>query len=266
MHTGGTTALCVPKFRRDDGDWWTSSLGQQWLWDEWQKMWGHFGEMKVRLNLPLIVFFNGELVDDNWHKTSQLVSTNHADQQRLARAVLEPATDVADDIIALRGTEAHSGTNGEWDEMVAESIGAVPDSEGRFARWRFSESIGGVLFDVAHHPGVGGGKGWNKGKGAVTLGHRVIHEYLENGQEAPHLIVRNHNHVKEDSGDNLFTRTRRTRAYILPGWQLPTAFTYRINGGVLPVGGLVATVDDGEWDAEMYVKYLEPKDEERKWI
>lgn len=256
LHTGSTVGLCVPRFQRDDGDWWTASPGQRWLWENWLRFTDHLGEQKVKHGVPLIGFINGEAVDKNWHKTSQLVSVNTSDILRLGKRVLRPFVDVCDHLILTRGTEAHSGINGELDEIIAEQMGATPDPLGRYARWTWNDEVAGVLWDVAHHPGAGGTRESATGRAALTLGMETILRYERLGLPRPHLIIRGHNHVPGDSGDNFFTADRKTRAYILPGWQLPTSFTYRINGSELPVGGLVVKCSNGDWEAESWREYL----------
>lgn len=269
IHTGSTTALCPPDFRRDDGDRWQPSKGQEWLWEQWLAFCDAAQETAKRHGAQHIFVINGESVDKNWHKTSQTVSTNMSDIVRLGRMVLQPARDAANEMVFLRGTEAHVGTNGELDELLASMMGAVPEvGTGQQARWYWNDEVCGVRFDVAHHPGAGSSRESAAGRPVLTMAHEVILRNSRLGLPRPHLIVRGHNHVPGDTGSTLFTADTKTRAYILPGWQLPNSFTHRIGGSELPVGGLIVLCENGEWEATDWRAYLVANGQRggiRKW-
>lgn len=242
LHVNGTTALCPPTVELDDGGTYGASKAQLWIWQQWQDFWARAEQLKAQHNAECVTILTGELADDNYHNTSQLISKNIEDQARASLAALEPVQRIADRIYVTRGSEAHSGMNSSTDEKLAKAIGAIPDGEGNYARWVFRGVVDGVRIDAAHHPGTGHARPWTKGADANRLAQMVMNPYVAAEMKVPHLAIRGHNHKSSDSAHN-----HPTRAIILPSWQLPTSFAYRIGAGAfpLPIGGLLMIVENG---------------------
>ena len=264
IHANSTVAVCPPTFNLDDGGTYRASKAQRWIWRQWLALWGEAAAARERAGGPLALIFNGELADDNYHPTTQLITRNPADMLKLSAAVLAPALELlreGDSVFVLRGTEEHSGPSAHLDETIAHDIGATPaDEEANvFSHWRLKVNLDGVLFNVAHHPAGGGGRvPWTRGNFANQLAARTAFECVMSGEKPPHLLVRGHVHRPADSYD-----AYPVRALVLPSWQLTTSYGHRIGGDPLPVGGAIMTCDRGrvevtkhysDWPIEGYIR------------
>lgn len=249
VHANSTVALCPPSFTLDDGGTYYASKYQIFLWRRWSKFWGEVQEVRKKEKARLTIVVNGEVVDDNYHKTTQLVTKNPADLIRLSASVLEPATSLlknGEDLIIVRGTEAHTGPSACLDEMVARDLGATPpepDEPVCYSWWHFRGMFNQTLIDVAHHPGTGHRLPWTKGNDANRLAMRVQIQAMDFGQPLPHLAIRGHNHRDSDSFDN-----HQTRAIIHPSWQLGSSFGHRLGGDWLKFGGLYVVCREDSYE------------------
>ena len=249
LHVNSTVALCPPVFNLDDGGTYRASPQQRFLWRHWLALCETTAAR--RMGHRLVVILNGELADDNYHPTTQLITKNPADMMRLSATVLKPMLDLIQDgdlILATRGTEAHSGPSGAMDEAIARDIGATGPTADIASHWRLRVTLDGVRFDVAHHPPGGGGRlPWTRGNFANRLAAMSIFESAERGGRSPHLLLRGHVHRPDDSYDRY-----ATRALVLPSWQLTTSYGHRIGGDPLPIGGLIVTCDAGRYTVEKH--------------
>lgn len=249
LHCNSTLALCPPSFNLDDGGTYRASPQQKFLWRKWSEYCATVAERRTGHRLAVIL--NGELADNNYHPTTQLVTRNPADMMRLSAAVLKPLLATIQDgdlILVTRGTEAHSGPSASLDEAIAQDIGATGPSPDIASHWRLRATLDGVRFDVAHHPPGGGGRlPWTRGTFANRLAAMTIFDSAEAGGRAPHLLIRGHVHRPDDSYDRY-----ATRALVLPSWQLTTSYGHRIGGDPLPIGGLIVTCDAGRYTVEKH--------------
>lgn len=246
LHSNSTVALCPPVVTLDDGGTYKANEQQRWIWRKWRSYWQQVADARAAHDARLIVVLNGELADDNYHATTQLVTRNPADMVRLAIECLTPMLELKPDaIFVARGTEAHSGVSGWLDERIADDIGARPSRAGTASHWQLRLSVEGVRVDVAHHPPGGGGRlPWTRGNFAPRLAAQALMDAASRGERPPHLYVRGHVHAPADSHD-----THPVRAIVLPSWQLTTSYGHRLGGGVLPVGGLIVTCSEGGYQA-----------------
>jgi hypothetical protein len=260
-HANSTVGLFPPSFTLDDGNRVAASDRQRWTWVQWNAYWKAVWGVKDKTGWPVTSIMLGELADDlkHKHKTSQLISTNESDMIRLALETLKPARYVADQIVVLRGTEAHTGSSANLDETIGREIGAVASPSGTRSWWQYRADFDGVIIDAAHHPGFSSRVPHTAGNEAMRLASKVFYEYsIENilrsrdGRELinwPHLVFRGHNHRPADSIDNQpgGHPAAAIRSIITPSWQGPTAFVYRIAASQVPIGGLIVTCDDGRF-------------------
>ena len=155
--------LQPPVVKFDDGQVVRHSRYQAFAWEKWTALWTEVAAEKERRGWPVVFFANGELCDNNWHKTVQMSSRNLADLMKLTMQAFVPARRVADQVIVLRGTEAHSGGGGALDELMAERLEALKDKEGNWSRYGFYGELDGVYLDVCHHPGHNAIGPWTHG-------------------------------------------------------------------------------------------------------
>lgn len=245
FHCGSSLGLQPPVVRLDDGQILQHSRFQAFVWGRWSAFWQEVATEKARRGWRVIFFANGELCDDNWHRTPQMSSRNLADLVKLATQAFVPARRVADEIVVLRGTEAHSGGAGALDELMAERLAARPDGEGNWSRYGFYGEVEGVYLDVRHHPGHNAMRPWTHGGHVNRLAADMMYQYW-GCADPPRLAVRGHIHTTADSSDNF-----PVRAVILPSWKLSgrDAWGQRFGGaGILPVGGAWATFENGDYE------------------
>lgn len=262
VHANSTVAVCPPVVRLDRSDDWRQTKLQSWIYrTAWTPLWDELWEVKKRLKWPFFTIMAGELSDSNKYSETELISKNPADQLRMPVELLDPALDMSDGVFVIRGTEAHTGPSSWMDEKVAADIGAIQNEDGEASWYQFRGILGGIRFDVMHHPGHGAYRPWTKGGDSNRLAIDVVYRYVEHNmamrrqrtpelqQELPDIVIRGHNHQPSDSGD-----THPIRAIINASWQLTSGFGYRLGGKWLPVGGMYIVCDRGKFD--VFKRYM----------
>jgi hypothetical protein len=242
-HIGSTTALCPSVVELDDGGTYKASPGQRWLWQSWQDYLAQVQSTKPTGGGKRYAVHLGDCIEGDHHNTSAVISRNPLTMLRLAVDILEPIRKWSDHLFVLRGTEAHSGEAGQWDETVADDLGAERDPSGdRASWWYLLFEIGGVLFDLAHHPPSNSGRAWTRANVATTLAYTVFSEYAERGEPVPDVALRGHIHKYTDSYANY-----PTRGVTCPAFQLATPYSSRRWPGQLAhIGGLIFVIENGE--------------------
>jgi hypothetical protein len=124
LHSGSKLALCPPVITLDEGGTRRAPVHQIWLWQRWLSFWDKVealrGRGKARKELYIVI--NGEIRDGIKH-SSQSITTNEADIFKICRSVLEPVISLKPDYSFIyRGTEAHSGRAGWFDELMADGL------------------------------------------------------------------------------------------------------------------------------------------------
>jgi len=237
-HVGGRTAISPPNFRLDGGGIVKPSKLQRVLHSWWDEFWGEFVP-KATKGEPYSVVHNGDCVDGIPHGSVSHMSAISDDQCNAAVALLAPVLKKAEALFVTRGTEAHVSKNGELEERVAKALGAVPDSEGRHARWELWKTMGDRLIHFLHHVGTTGSAAHE----ASAVNAELVAEMVEAarwGDKSPDMCVRSHRHR------SLELRLPGPRGWIsavvTPAWQAKTPFAYKIPGARLApsqIGGVV---------------------------
>lgn len=255
-HVNSTIGLCTPRVVLDDGGEYRYSAGQSWLWRQWKS---YCDEVKREAKgSRLYVFVNGDAVEaDVRQRSHQLVSRNKATMLRLAADVLEPILNIADRVFVIRGTGAHTGRGSQFEEKLADDVGAERTPDGQRSWWYWLGEISGVLCEVAHHT-TGSGRAWTAGGGAVRLAAETVIEYGGNGERIPALVFRSHTHRHTDSGENV----TGCRAVTLPAWSLATEHSHRTGAGVrlAHVGGAIVRCEDGGYNLRV-IRYVPRRQE-----
>lgn len=252
LHCGSTVSLCSPSITLPDAGTYRASKAQLEIWRVWSNLWAIVKELRGKRNKKkLIIIINGEIIDNYHHETPQLISPLQTSQLKIAYKVFEPIFALKPDAIyVIRGTEAHSGKDGQWDEAFARDIEAVQDETNEmFSWWWLPLMVEDVLFDIAHH----GKSGYREHTGPNALNAiatETMIEYTRTGDRIPDLVLRGHVHRWYDSGKNY-----PVRVLLNPSWQLQTAHGARIGAGkILPIGGNIIIVDGSEYEVrqELY--------------
>jgi hypothetical protein len=235
--------LCPGSVTLDNKGTYTPNKTQRWLWSYWRECWQEAGQYTQDAE-EVIWIMNGDLVDaDHKNRSYQYVTGNKATIQSMAIDVIAPGLEIANKVLVIRGTEAHTGTNGEMEELLAKDIAnAVVDNDGKTASWyNYRGVLDGLRIDVAHHTSMGG-LAWTEKNAANKVAADAIMQYTLVGNKIPNLVVRSHVHRTADSYDNY-----PTRAVILPAWQSMTSYGARLNPNRLSdVGMVMLMIDDGK--------------------
>ena len=233
MHINSTVGLCPSRVTLDDGGTYHPSKAQRWIYRCWTDFWQHVEGLD---RSELYVVFNGDLVEGLHHRTTQLVTHNEETQLAMALQLLEPVARLADHLFVVRGTEAHTGPSAQWEEHLADDLSAERDTVGLTASWwHLPLTVGGVAFDICHHPQTSSRRPWTLDQAASRQASITWAEYHEMGQKPPDVVARSHLHV--------FGRgwSRESLGVFCPSWQLSTAFGRRLGAGrkIQPIGGLI---------------------------
>lgn len=257
-HAGSTVAVCPPRIGLDDGGEYVHSKAQSWLWGNWTGYWDRAATIRDDLNAELFMLGNGDAVDGDHHKTTQILSGNPAAQAAVVDALLKvPLALKPDRIVMIRGTEAHVGQSASSEERIARGLRKDgwpiigDENTGTSSHWHFRTEIQGVRLDFAHHGRVGT-RPWTKPNVTANLAAEIFYTHAKEDFKrnrpptAPHLAVRSHMHQFVDTHDQHPVRVIQT-----PAWQLATSFIHRIApGAIADVGGLIVTIQDGAYDVE----------------
>ena len=231
LHIGSTAGLCHKEgFILEDGGLYNPSVSQFKVWEKWEEFWAKVSAYKAD---EVTVVVNGEFCDGFHHNTTQVISSNVSTQIKHALKIMRPIKDIAKYIFATKGTEAHTGSGGSTDEIVARELGCVQDKDtGEYTFQNLYLKSGPTTFDIAHH---------------VRNGEHGILTEVKNSMlwgNYPTYIIRGHVHQLFDTGQG-----RPVRGLVCPSWQLKTHFTHRVTRTpVTTVGGLIFQIsEDGSF-------------------
>jgi len=253
QHCGCRLGLCPPKATKlDDGGTYRPSPFQRKLWRLWREFWDEWVP-KVCRGDPYAVCQLGDAVDGVHHGSVTQVSHNLVDQKRIAKKCLEPVVAACEGrFYMVRGTEAHVGPSAQLEEELAESLGAIPDAEGRYARYELWKLLGPgrpkdcALVHAMHHIGTTGSSHYE----STAVHKELVEAFQESGRwgnRAPDFVVRAHRHRYLHT--EIATEGGRAVSIVLPGWQGKTPFTYRIPGArqsMPQFGGIMVRCGDEE--------------------
>jgi len=237
--------IYVPsKLQKSVAKWWRE------FWDEWVP--------SVVCGEPFIVVNNGDAIDGGPHHGNVThISANITDQGKMAAAMLRPVVEVCEGrYYHIRGTEVHAGKSGMDEEALAEKLGAIPDDDGRYARWELWYELQGRLIHFMHHIGTTGSMHYE----TTALQKELSEAYVESARwhdKPPNMLVRSHRHRKTEV--EIETSTGPAVCFTTPGWQLKTPFAYKIPGARQSrpqIGGSIIRVHKDQIFTRHFVKSL----------
>jgi len=244
LHCGCRLGLCPSEVALDDGATYSATPIQKDIHEKWEEFWNIWIPQVTR-GEPFAVVCNGDAIDGVHHRAVTQITQNLTDQARIAKTLLRPVIEACEGkYYHIRGTEAHVGPSGQEEERLAEELGAIPDKDGRFARWELWLQLGFGLIHLTHHIGTAGSLAYE-----TTAVHKELEQaFVEAarwGNRPPDVIIRSHRHR------NVETRIQTARGFATActtaGWQAKTPFVYKIVGGrqTLPqIGGTLVRAGD----------------------
>lgn len=200
----GSVLSPVVRFLKTNGQYETPTKQQAHLAGERERMIDHFASEKAKTGAALVYVHMGDVVEGIKHRSKQRISDDPTDQITLAQTALRPALDLADIIIALRGTEAHDGIGNEYGDAVFAPWKAKtwrPEGWESPTVYRALVEISGVRFDLEHHVD-GASRPWTRGGNIQRRAVSSVYEMLKDNIGQADYIFRAHTHDAFDSGMN----------------------------------------------------------------
>lgn len=242
-HINSALGLCKPGTILDDGGSYSLNTVQKFLWKSWEQFLKDVDELTNGYQKNLVLA--GDIVElDSKGRSWQTITQNPSTAVSMAVDIFEPLVSEMDTTFVIRGTEAHTGKSAWGEEELAKDFDTEPDPQTKQKSWwHLRASFSGVRFDIAHHATMGR-LPWTYANSANKLAFVTIIEYVNWGEDPPHVVARAHNHQFADSG-----RTYMTRGVFLPAWQFHTSYLHRIGkANALPdIGGCIFLCDNGEY-------------------
>lgn len=269
-HCGCRLGLCPADtpIPLDDGGVYYASPFQRKTWEVWTEFWNVWVP-EVTRGEPFDLVHNGDAIEGTHHRATTPVSHNMQDQLNIAKAALKPVVDLClsggGTYYHVRGTEAHVGSSGMYEEMLAESLGAKPNSAGQYARydlWKRVGGDGGPLVHLLHHIGTTGSAAHE----ASAVNAELTAEYAEAarwGREVPTYVVRSHRH--RFIAVDVACAAGYAAAIVTPAWQGKTPFTWKIPGARISepqIGGIIIRRGDTEHYFRRFVQSFDRSETE----
>ena len=226
QHCGCQMGLCPPGgIPLDDGGHYMPSKLQKKVWKWWTAFWHEVVPRWTR-GEPYAVISNGDTIDGVHHGSVTQITHNLTIQRAIALEVMRPVVEAKKCVAYyhIRGTEAHGGKSGMEEEQLARELGAVPDDEGRAARYELWMKIGKSLAHFAHHIGTTSSSSYE----SSAVMRELTNEYMAAGQWAerpPDFACRSHRHRNIEV--RVPCKNGYGIAFVTPGWQLKTPFVHR---------------------------------------
>jgi hypothetical protein len=249
-HCGCRLGLLHPDgIQVDGGGLYLPSEFQRKMWTLWREFWDVWVPEATK-GEPFDLVHNGDAVDGVHHNSTTQISHNLIDQQTIAEDILRPV--VAQCVASggtyyhIRGTEAHVGKSGEYEERLARTLGAKPNAEGQFARYDLWKRVGNALVHLLHHIGTTSSAAHE----SSAVNAELAASFVEAGRwrrEPPDYIVRSHRH--RSIGVNLDTAKGYAAGIVTPAWQLKTPYVWKIPGARVSepqLGGIIIRQGDEE--------------------
>jgi hypothetical protein len=247
-HSGCRFAVCPPNIILDGGIPYQLSELQKTLLVWWNEFWDEWVPM-VTKDEDYIIVHNGDAIEGVHHRAITPITQNFTDQQRIAKELLYPIVTRphCKQYFHLRGTEAHSGSSGQYEEKLAEELGAEPDALKQFARWELWLEFGenNSLAHFTHHIANTSSNAYE----GTAVTKELVESYVEAGRwnlKPPDVVVRSHRHRQFEQ--RIATAKGYGISIITPAWQCKTPFSFRIGLGrssTPQIGGyLIRTGDE----------------------
>lgn len=229
LHCGSTQALMPRDFETLEGQNIVPSASQLILLDWWEDFWKFANGITARD--PWVCVLNGDLIEGNHHRTTQIVSPEVGDHCEMAKQLLQPRTNGAAGVFVTLGTECHTA---RMEHHIADFLRATPDpNTGRPAWERLSLRIGGTLCRFTHHTSTSTRPWLRMNKLGAHLRSAQL-EAIDANREPPRVTVAGHCHTFD------MMETTNGMSLTTPSWQLQTRYTHKVApNAVCHIGGVV---------------------------
>lgn len=268
-HCGCRLGLMPPRpVKLDGGGTYSPSTFQRKMFAYWREFWDSWVP-KATHGEPYDLVHNGDAIDGSHHNSTTQISHNIEDQIRMAEALLLPVVAACKKLggayYHIRGTEAHVGQSGEFEERLARNLGAKPNAEGQYARFDLWKRVGGAkgpLVHLLHHIGSTSSAAHESSAVNAELAASYV-EAARWNREPPDYVVRSHRH--RSIGVELNGAKGYAAAIVTPAWQGKTPFAWKIPGARISepqIGGIVIRRGDEEHHYRRFVRSFDRSAEE----
>ena len=265
-HCGCQLGLLNPEgARTDGGGLYLPSVFQQKMWALWLEFWTEWVPQATH-GEPYDIVHNGDVIDGSHHRATTQITHNIEDQIRIAEAVMRPVVDackaLGGEYYHIRGTEAHVGQSGEYEERLARNLGAKPNDQGQYARFDLWKRVGNALVHLLHHIGTTSSAAHE----SSAVNAELTAEYVEAARwnrEPPDYIVRSHRH--RSIAVDLNSAKGYAAAIVTPAWQGKTPYVWKVPGARISepqLGGIVIRQGDEEHHYRRWVRSFDRSAEE----
>lgn len=264
-HCGCRLGLCPPEpVHLDGGGTYSASDFQRKMWLLWREFWDDWVP-EVTRGEPYDVVHNGDAIDGSHHNSTTQISHNIEDQIRIAERVIRPEAErcraSGGIYYHIRGTEAHVGQSGEYEERLARNLGAAPNNQGQYARFDLWKRVGkstkrvhAPLVHLLHHIGTTSSAAHE----SSAVNAELTAEYVEAARwqrEPPDFVVRSHRH--RSIAVDLNSAKGYAAAIVTPAWQGKTPYVWKVPGARISepqLGGVLIRQGDEEFYYRRWVK------------
>ena len=228
LHCGSTVGLLPPRFRTLEDTSVNQNPVQRWLWSCWQDTQKWIDVTSKGRPYGLVI--NGDLIEGNHHRTTQIISPDIGDHIEAALQVLRPLVSKAAATFIVRGTECHTG-NAEI--AIGRALKCRVNPDNGLPIWdRLTLDVKGIRYVFRHHIGTT----MRRGLAATQLSVNLAEEQLEAAnadEKIPRVLVCSHRHkygqYQDDGGICVVT----------PPWQGLTRFAHKVVSQARTTPGLV---------------------------
>lgn len=242
-HVGSTMGLCPRGVSTDDGNPIQLNQLQEELLDHWNGFW----KRRFALKLPIVVVATGDLIDGNHHGISQLWTTDPIQMRNAFVKVMLPIMNnrLVVERIGVRGTPAHVGVAGMWDNDACGELG-FRRINGQPTAYHYVNTIAGVRFDIAHHGPNVGKFTHTRNNSAILYGRGIVSNRVLRHEDPPDVIMRSHVHRKVKEFVIEPVSGRGAWMVVTPAWQWSTEFKHKIDttDDLADVGGTYVVIEN----------------------
>lgn len=169
--------------------------------------------------------------------TTGVITRNPALILRMTKQVLLPLRQMAKYLFVIRGTPAHVGKEGHFEEQLGEALEAERTPDGDYSWWRLETDFFGPKLDIGHKVGRGI-------LAAIRLANQTVLDYTNLKQAVPQYVFRGHQHAFVDTKDIV----PACRVITLPCFQGPTDYIAgdKLSPAAPDIGGVIMLIDGPE--------------------
>lgn len=217
LHCGSTVGLLPPGFVTLEGQAVKQNPVQEWLWKCWSD--AHDWMEDIADGDPFFLVLNGDLIDGNHHRTTQIISPDVGDHVEAAIHSLRGLTARSSATFIIKGTECHTH-NAET--VIGKALKTRINEESGLPSWdRLSLDVNGVRCVFRHHIGTT----TRRGLAGTQLSMQLAEEQVEAanaGEPIPRVLCCAHRHKPGHYQDN-------NGACVVTGaWQDLTRFAHKV--------------------------------------